>query len=357
MQTTIKESFLLKNIQWMMPKIDLVSLCQRMGWKIHSETSEHIITYCPDHALHTGREPSHPKFYINKSTGQTYCQTEGRGSNIFWTIKRLSNRPSKEIYSFMTGEEIEGFSDVSLSVLKGKIDRLSSSKKEEDFNLEADNYAQIRAGIEEAVVYESGYNYFMYPPGKKPTLISRETVNHFKVFQQDFGYYKNRVIVPVFLKDTVTGFVAIDILGETEWLNQNPGKDAKTYKKVLYPKGFKSGSNLFNYDGLECAAKYVILVEGVRDAMKLWQMGFTNVAAIFGLNISHDQIKLLSQKYPEYVYLMFDGDDKGYEATSRVGKKLSTLLDVKAVITPRGHDPKTITREKMISCIQNVQNV
>ena len=65
-------------------------------------------------------------------------------------------------------------------------------------------------------------------------------------------------------------------------------------KKVIYNKGFSSGKYLYNFDGCKNSLlDYVIITEGVRDVMKLWQEGFDNAVAIFGCDIKKGQYNLL----------------------------------------------------------------
>ncbi len=355
-ENSIKDTFLFKKIDWMIPEFDLKSLCERMDWKIDHETSQHIVTFCPDHHLYVGREPSHPKFYIDKKTGQTQCKTESRGSNLVWTVKRLLNCNAQDAYKFIVGtENIDDLSGISWKVLKKRIEETDTEDSEEDdenHSFLVDNFSEIKLEIFKGILHESGYNYFQYPIGKKPTLIEKDTVKHFKCFQRNFGYFKDRVFIPVYLQNSLTGFVAIDILGEKENERIYP---EKKYKKLLYPKGFKSGKNLFNYDTIENGAESIIIVEGVRDAMKLWQMGYKNVVSCFGTNISQEQCVLISRKYPDLCYIMFDGDNPGIAAATNVAKKLCKYIDTKVVILPRNEDPKTLSKLLLQKALENAR--
>lgn len=341
---SIKENFAFKKIDWMMAEFDLPLFCNRMNWKINNETPQHIVTFCPDHHLYTGREPSHPKFYIDKKTGQTQCKTEGRGSNLLWTVKRILGCSAQDAYKFIVGtDKVDSLSGISWKVLKKRIEETESDEESEENNIFlVDNFSELKLEITNGIIHESGYNYFKNPPNKKQTLIQPDTVKYFKCFQRDYGFYKDRVFVPVYLKNSLTGFVAHDILGKETNEKLYPEKE---YKKVLYPKGFKSGKNLFNYDEVENGAESIIIVEGVRDAMKLWQLGYKNVMAIFGVNITQEQCILISQKYPMLCYIMLDGDEAGIQAATKIAKKLSRWIDVKVVILPRGNDPKTLPKD------------
>ena len=348
-----KEKQAFKNIDWMMPEFDLAEFC-------HSHS--HIVTYCPEHFNYTGRIPSDPKFYIDKNNGKCHCKTEDRGSNLIWTVHNLFKLPTyTDAYKFIVGKDIEDLDKLNWSLLKRKLQGISYKKPNLDLAEDDGDYSKVCSAIEERVkdpiVYPSGYEYFIKPPNKKRTDIVADTVNFFKVYQETEGFYRDRVVVPVFLNKRATGFVAIDILGKEEWIKRNPLKPEKSYKKLLYPKNFKSASNLFNYDNVEEGADYLILVEGVRDAMKLWQLGYRNVCALLGVNISAKQRELISLKYPAMCYVMLDGDDAGYENAIKLAKKLHQNIDTKVPIVPRGHDPKTISAEVVHNILSKAVSV
>ena len=100
---------MLKNyydISWMMSAIDLDSLFKKMGWKIVDDNGTHLISYCPDHKYFTKREPSDPKWYLEKKTGKTYCFTEGRGSNLLYTVSRVKKLHHVAVEAFLLGQDI-----------------------------------------------------------------------------------------------------------------------------------------------------------------------------------------------------------------------------------------------------------
>ena len=80
---------------------------------------------------------------------------------------------------------------------------------------------------------------------------------------------------------------------------------------------FNKRKNLF---GLNLAKKsklgYLILVEGYMDAISLHQYGFDCAVASLGTSLTEEHATLLS-RYTEQVYLIYDGDDAGQNATKR----------------------------------------
>ena len=378
-----KEIFLFKHLNWVMEQIDLEDFCNRMGWKISRKTSEHIITSCPVHIINTGLPSRHKdRFFIDRRKGLTDCKSGCGGGNLLRIVMQLRRCSAQEAYEFIVGKEnaITSHAGIVLAALQRKCSSVAQRNRERQrtseldaaLELEVDDYSEIRYEMAHPHMGQAGYDYFMYPPGKKPSLITKETVDHFKVSQRDSGFFANRVIIPVVMKRKVSGYAAIDILGEQEWLRRNPTLDAKDYKKIRFPKGFQSSSCLFNYDDIEDGAEYIIVVEGPRDAMKFWQLGHTqeqkskdarrhpykNVCSLFGTNISQEQMERLSEKYPDKIIVALDGDDAGYAAATKIGKKLlPSWTTVELALPPRGFDPKTMPDAEVEKMMKNLQKV
>ena len=337
-----------------MSKIDATQFCNRMGWQVSGYAGDDIILWCPDHHLFTGRRPSDPKFYMNMKTGETFCHTEGRGSNLVYTIARLHKCSFDEASNFILGKN----SDDEISILDAMQQHLGNQIHAEDAQAgetEVMHLPRVKAEIAQRKLSQEAYHYFMYPPDKKPTLIEAATVDYFKAFERSYGYYQQRAILPSFYHGELTGYAAIDYLGKEKWMELHQETDEKKYKKVLYPKGFKSGRNLFGYDEVEEGAEYIILVEGPRDMMKLWQLGFKNCVSIYGTNLTLCHNRMLSEKYPQKVIVALDGDDAGILASEKIAGRLVAFFQTYIAIFPRGHDPKTVEPKEVARILQNAK--
>lgn len=122
--------------------------------------------------------------------------------------------------------------------------------------------------------------------------------------------------------------------------------DASNQPKYINSPGspiFNKGSLLLNYQRAKDAARMsgvVIVVEGIIDVIRLYEIGIKNVVALMGTSISKEQIKEL-QKMASHVYLMLDGDDAGRKAmlqATDLAKRCGT--DFKVIVIPDG-DPDT----------------
>ena len=82
-----------------------------------------------------------------------------------------------------------------------------------------------------------------------------------------------------------------------------------------------------------------VVVEGNTDVIALRQAGFEPVVASMGTALTERQLKEL-QRLTRRIYLCFDSDAAGEEATLR-GMELATTLgfDVRVVTLPKGQDP------------------
>ncbi len=353
----IRERLKYKDISWLMSSIDVENVLNRLGTTVSSKSGHVLRALCPDHHLFVGRNSSDPNWFINSETGETFCHTEGRGSNLVYIVCRLLDCQPDEAVKFMLGSDID-MAGLEIAACRVKMDKMKYKDEEEKPEVKGLNV--VLHDIHNRYLSENAYNFFIHPPGKKyPTNINRETVDRYKVFERTWGLYANCVIIPFFLNKELVGFCAIDILGKSDWLRLNPLKSEKNYKKVRYPLNFCSSKFLFGYDDCQKSSDFLVVVEGPREVMKLWQEGFTNSVALLGSYLSDEQKKLISTLCPKNIVLMFDGDDAGVEATTSVAKKLYDLFPnqrTKKCFLPRGRDPKTLNRQELEKIIFSKTN-
>jgi len=346
MEISIKERQRYRDISWLMPSIDVEDVLRRLGSRIARITGDEITAFCPDHHLFMGRESSHPKWGVNKVTGKTYCFTESRGSNLVWIVCRLLDCGTKGAVKFLTGlESDKEISALRLASAKQRIARLKNKDELEKPRVRLD---EIRQGLEARRTSSRLYDFFIHPPGKKySTDIQRETVDRYQVFEMTWGFYIDRAVIPFFSEKELIGHCSVDLLGEEAWSEKYPLQARKgEYRKTRYPANFPASEYLFGMEDCEKSPDLVIVTEGPREVMKLWQEGFQAVA-ILGSKIHTPQIRLLAQLAPKEVALMFDGDDAGWTATDRDAKVLSRLFKVLPCYLPVGRDPKNLKREEI----------
>lgn len=141
---------------------------------------------------------------------------------------------------------------------------------------------------------------------KESLMTSLGLVNQNGLEFQDV--FKNRIIFPI--HDAV-GHV-IGFIGRVYKDNMNP-----KYLNSRETQIFRKGNILFNYHRAKEEVrfkKYLILVEGNMDAIRLYSSGIKNAVALQGTSLTPDHIKLI-QKLRVPVVLMLDNDTAGENAT------------------------------------------
>ena len=93
---------------------------------------------------------------------------------------------------------------------------------------------------------------------------------------------------------------------------------------------------------------YVILVEGIFDAINMWKLGYHNTLCIFGTtNFSRKKLDILDNMGVTRVDVMMDSDPPG----QRAAEKIAELLDgrniyARIIKLPPGIDPGELTKEQ-----------
>lgn len=355
MKAGIKERNRYKDMSWLMPSIDLEKVFLKLGVIVEPKHGNEIRGFCPDHHLYTGRKSSDPNWAINTDTGETFCFTESRGSNLVWIVCRLLKCEPDDAANFLTGRASgSDMAELEIAAFRGKSRKLHETKEDKKV-VPIKGLDAILKDTENRKMSEAAYQFFIHPPGKKyPTNIRRETVDKYRVFERTWGFYANRVVIPYFMKQAIVGFCAIDILGKQAWVDAFPSRDPKDYRKVRYPENFLSTECLFGFDDCKKDEEFLIITEGAREVMKLTQEGFPAVA-ILGAYLSLKHRQLIGELHPKRIILMFDGDDAGVAITARVAAAMGSMYAGNALqkcFVPRGRDPKTLDRNDLLKLIE-----
>ena len=165
--------------------------------------------------------------------------------------------------------------------------------------------------------------------------ISEETLAKWDAFTWNVPKFENRIIFPI-----------RDITGKTVALIGRSLDDFSNQKYYIYPQGVEMPF---------CPAKVkpiqnrVILVEGIFDALNLWDKGLKNTVCCFGTQqVNWVKLSLLKLQGITGVDIMFDGDDAGIQAAEKA-KDLADKLEMSArVVKLRDNiDPGNLTRPEI----------
>jgi len=146
--------------------------------------------------------------------------------------------------------------------------------------------------------------------------ISEETLDIWDAFTWNVPKFENRIIFPI-----------RDITGKTVAMIGRSLNDFEQNKYYIYPQGAEMPF---------CPAKVkpiqnrVILVEGIFDALNLWDKGLKNTICCFGTQqVNWVKLSLLKLQGVQGIDIMFDGDDAGRQAAEQA-KTIAEKLEMSA---------------------------
>ncbi|MCK4233383.1 DNA primase, partial [candidate division WOR-3 bacterium] len=130
---------------------------------------------------------------------------------------------------------------------------------------------------------------------------------------------------------------------------RNLGDEMPKYLNISESPLYKKRYTLYGlYQGKEEIRKVdkCIIVEGYMDLLTLYQAGFKNTAAISGTSLTDEQANLI-RKYTRNIYISFDADRPGKEATLRgVSIFINSGLVPYIMTLPKGKDPDDIINKE-----------
>lgn len=262
---------------------------------------------------------SAPSFFINHH-GLYYCHGCNEKGNLI-TLAR----------------EIEGIGFKEAVHRVARIFRLTSEVTMNDINQALKQFSRNRfqklAPLEEVQL----------PKESKPALdfydivkkrVTRAQIKKYDMRFCDTGIYKDSLIIPITFNNKVVAYFARDFSGNSD-------------RPKRYNSGAPSKRIFFNYDHAVKNSQYVVVTEGIFDALKLQFYGY-NVIACLGTNLSTEKIHLLIKNW-EKVYISLDNDRKvdangkvynpGQEAAKKWAEKLKDEMIVRNILLPTGQDP------------------
>ncbi len=161
---------------------------------------------------------------------------------------------------------------------------------------------------------------------------------------KDGRYYDSlgeRLIVPIINPFNQVIAFGGRSLEKTSFAKYKNTKDTPIFSKnkVLY--NLNAVKKLKNEKGLS----EIIMVEGYMDTISLVQAGIPNVVASMGTSLTKEQARML-KRYVDKVYISYDGDSAGQNATLRGLEILRDEgLEVKVISLPDGLDPDDVVKK------------
>lgn len=166
-----------------------------------------------------------------------------------------------------------------------------------------------------------------------------------------YDRFRNRLMFPILdAQSNVVGFGArlLEKKDDAPKYINSPETEYYNKSRVLY------GLNWAKEMARE--KKSIIVVEGYMDVIASHKAGVENVVASSGTALTTEQVQLM-KRYVETIYLSFDMDTAGEQATRRgVDKLLEQGVDVKIITLPDGKDPDELVSENPDLWPQAIEN-
>lgn len=302
---------------------------------------------CPFHSEKT------PSFSVTPDSQLYYCFGCHAGGGVIQFVmqaERLTYTEAVKSLAQRAGMELpEEVNDENLQRERAQKERLYAACREAARyyvrNLLGEQGAAarqylIRRGIQASAVKAFGLGYalpgwdnlaqYMGQKGVSPeTLVEAGLAIRGKQGRV-YDAYRNRVIFPIISANgRVLGFGA-----------RTMGDDTPKYLNTGDTPIFNKRYNLYGLN-LQRGKRPgdLIMVEGYMDVVRLYEGGVTNAVASLGTALTVQQARLL-KRYVSRVYICYDGDSAGQNATLRGMDILAGEgLEVRVMAIPGGQDP------------------
>lgn len=270
----------------------------------HYRSGQNFMARCPN----PGHEDADPSWGINYNTGLHNCFGCGfRGDmETLLNIYGVSQGSFKEL---IDNDSLSSFSNLSLKEKLGD-DRDRIKLVDLPVSFSCLSYDDVCSSL-----------YIKYMESRLLSVEKLEgAIKKFELGYIQQGKFSGRVI-----------FVGRRHYKGSEGKYQNPvwlyvGRaiNESLKPKYLYPVHCNISAFLFNFDYCLCNFKDVIVVEGVFDLLRLWEIGVYNAVATMGCNASKDQVFLL-EKFSN-ICIAYDNDEAGNKGAKKLIKNLVNVI-------------------------------
>ncbi len=342
------------NDTWMetlLSKCDIVSVVS--SYVTLRAKGRNLWGLCPFHNEKT------PSFSVSPDKQMYYCFGCGAGGGVVQFIMDMEHLPYPEAVSILAqraGMELpQNIDDEALQMERARQERLyaackAAAKYFHDMLLAEPGAAAraylARRGLDAAIVQKFGLG---YAPDSWDSLMKFLKAQSFREEElldagllvrntrtgNMYDAYRNRVIFPIIGTNArVLGFGARTMGSETpKYINTG---DTPIYSKRrnLYALNMIKGAKISD----------IVMVEGYMDVISLHAAGITNAVASLGTSLTQQQARLI-KRYAPTVYVAYDGDAAGQNATLR-GLDILTAegMNVRVIVIPDGLDPDDYVR-------------
>jgi DNA primase len=264
--------------------------------------------------------------------GNFKCFKCGKG-DIIKFISIMEKLDFKNTIQFMN--RFRATSDpYSLGALEKELSELKEDEEENEIEIKATYIPHIQENM-------GLISKYMIEDGKR-NFHKRDICNLIKNYYIGVSYYRGaiRIIVPI--ADEHGRWVTFFAQNP----NDNPDK--------LFPRKAQTGSLLFGIDKWVGKSDYIVLTEGVWDALKVAAFGYPSVAS-FSASFTEKQGELISE-YFNTVYVAFDMDEAGEKGFINVANSLFPIINIYRIKMPK-KDPCLCSRKEFIRAFNRAEKL
>ena len=312
---------------------------------------------CPFHDEKT------PSFSVNENKSVYKCFGCGvSGTSVFnfvmqqekltypESIEFLAKRAGIELeYDKTFNSELKNLTSEILEIHKIASDLFMDNIKKND---SAKNYL-FQRGFDDNVLTKfqiglsiNSYDQLLKVIQNKKKFSSKSMLNSGLFINASRGYidkFRNRIMFPI---HNHNGEI-VAFTGRTRDSN-NKAKYINSPETRIFKKG-NLFYGLWSTNQSILREKYVVIVEGQTDFLKLFQKGMTNIIATSGTAFTDNQAKLIYRKTNK-AYILYDGDLAGMAAATKAGYMLMKYnVDTKIVEIPKSSDGKAMDPDEWSS--------
>lgn len=308
-------------------KVDMRKLLRKLDIKF-KESGDELWACCPKHDEKT------PSWSINndksskKKFGGHHCFGCGFSGDWIGLVQHVKNCKEKEAIQYV--KTLFGIGNISEDALYDlAIDerKIHDDEKEEKFNpyeIEMPpEFKRMRLDSKKAQPY---WDYILNRGVLKKTVLSQTGMFCYKMpKEKEHRRYMNRIIFPISYNGLYLSFFARSIL-----------PDCPKKWRGLYPPNSPIKHIMYGMDDIDRSLDYCITVEGPIDRLRLLSLGYKNILANLGNQVTKQKLEIM--KSYKKVYVIPDGDAGGQELENYC-KLLKYNCDVYIIDLPDQEDP------------------
>lgn len=321
---------------------DIVDIISR--YVALKKSGSNYVGLCPFHNEKT------PSFTVSHPKQLFHCFGCGEGGDVISFIMKMENLTFPEAIKYLA--DISG-----IPLEEKKVDKKLEKEKEKiyEINKEAARFYYYNLinnkkalmylknrNINKRVLNQFGLGYaqdswnnmYEYLKNKGYDDLDIEKTGLIGRRRDDTGYYdkfRNRIMFPIIdTMDRVIGFGG-------RVLDNSMPKYLNSKDTLVFIKG----NNLYglNLVKRQSNREKIILVEGYMDVIALFNYGINYAVASLGTAFTRNQGKLI-KRYGKEVYICYDSDSAGINATIKVLNMLMEEgVEPKVIVLPSGQDP------------------